>query len=292
MTTADELTHTKFLTCIIGSPRRAMLVRCYSQTGIRYSGRKRLWDLLRPALKGMINLKIVAFQSTEVSSSTGFHGEYPFLLEGLDFSGPYESDDHTLLEFLQLQSKLKQLDVEWGEEDKALILPSTCPNLDLLRGNRGAIEAFLPGRRITSLAWIPHPLDSHNDIDHLSRSFRNIKVLSFGGIELFERPDLNVIINHLQSVEILKLFDPSQEELYLLSRIPNLRILLMKCQFTRRHYPSPPFENLPNVIQCLFSTCRSLECIESSCDRFNYERWVRGRHSPQATLRTYKGEYP
>ncbi|KDR79977.1 hypothetical protein GALMADRAFT_1360813 [Galerina marginata CBS 339.88] len=211
MALANELTHTKFLTCIIGSPRRAMLVRCYSQRGIRYSARKRLWDLLRPAMEGMVNLKIVAFQTTEVSSSTGFHGGYPFLLEALNFNGPYESNDHTLLKFLQLQSKLKQLDVEWSEEDKALILPSTCPNLDLLCGNRGAIEAFLPGRRITSLAWIPHPLDSQNSIDHLSWSFRNIKVLSFGGLELFGRPDLNIIIDHLRSVEILKLFDPSQE---------------------------------------------------------------------------------
>ena len=101
--------------------------------------------------------------------------------------------------------------MDWATSSPALITPSAsaCPALELLRGNRGAIEILLPGRHVTSLAWTAHPLDSSNAIDHLAPSLHNLRALSFGGST--SRPSLNLFVFHLQSLEVLKLVDAGDE---------------------------------------------------------------------------------
>ncbi|KDR84354.1 hypothetical protein GALMADRAFT_206014 [Galerina marginata CBS 339.88] len=279
MTMPDELKHANFLTSIIKSSRRAISVQSYSQKGVPYTGKRRLLIPLCLAMKQMKNLKTLFLETMQIDSFPGFPGDYPFRLEGLNCGGSY-SESNRLSNFLQFQPKLKWLHVEWSEFEAVQVPSSTCPELTFLHGNRGAIEAFLPGRPITSLAWDPHPLDSFDRIDYLSVSLRKIQALCYGG--QFIGPDLNLVIHHL----------PSIKELHLLSQIPKLRILLILCQFTRRKYPSPPFNSFPDVMQGLFSSCQSLEYVEISYNRSNYERWLPGLCYPEITHRSYKAVHP
>jgi hypothetical protein len=59
-----------------------------------------------------------------------------------------------------------------------LALPA-CENLEQLRGDRGSIQIFLPGRRVTSLIWIPSWRDSTGDIKHLAKEFSAIQNFTF-----------------------------------------------------------------------------------------------------------------
>jgi phosphoribosylformylglycinamidine (FGAM) synthase-like amidotransferase family enzyme len=57
--------------------------------------------------------------------------------------------------FSPSQPSLRVLAVEWivGPELNTL---GICSGLQVLHGNKGLIDAFLPGQRITSLKWSPN----------------------------------------------------------------------------------------------------------------------------------------
>ena len=64
-------------------------------------------------------------------------------------------DAEQLLEFLPSQPSLRVLAVEWIVDPKLNTL-GICPGLQVLHGNQGLLEAFLPERRIISLKWLPN----------------------------------------------------------------------------------------------------------------------------------------
>ncbi|KAF8967382.1 hypothetical protein BDZ97DRAFT_548384 [Flammula alnicola] len=238
----------------------------------------------------MNNLKHLSLRATLLNGSAGSLSGCSFQLESFDCRGSHVEEDE-MVTFLSTQRNLKQLSIEWHDLwDNVAILPSACPALQLLCGNRGAIEAFLHGKLITSLAWIPHPSDSISSIDHLAPNFNHLRALSYGGS--FKRPRLELIVGHLQSLEVLKVSDPSSEELLLLPRIPRLQILLLLCQFSRRNYP--PLIGLPHqsqsatVMQGIFYDCKVLEYIDISFQRANYERWTPGLDHPERTLTSFE----
>lgn len=207
MVQKNEINQQKFLTSILESPRRALLVEEYSQEGVSYTAKVRLWSLLCRALNCMQNLKHFTIRTTLITGlPTEFHGRYTFRLKTLDLRGPC-SGDKLIITFLQFQTQLDSLSIEWSKTNEQLILPSTCPQLRFLRGNKGAVETFLPGRSIFSLVWVPHPADSTTCVSHLAFAFNNIRTLSYGGF--LGCPDLNLIIRHLRSLEILRIVDPT-----------------------------------------------------------------------------------
>ncbi|KAF8967271.1 hypothetical protein BDZ97DRAFT_1916884 [Flammula alnicola] len=209
MTSASEVAHATFLTTILHSRRCATLVHAYSQEGVPNQGKRQLWSLLCRGLKEMNNLKHLSLRATLLNGSAGSLSGCSFQLESFDCHGSHVEEEE-MVTFLSTQRNLKQLNIEWHELwDNVAILPSACPALQLLCGNRGAIEAFLPGKLVTSLAWIPHPSDSIFSIDHLAPSFNHLRALSYGGS--FKRPRLELIVGHLQSLEVLKVADPCSE---------------------------------------------------------------------------------
>ncbi|PPQ85968.1 hypothetical protein CVT25_001667 [Psilocybe cyanescens] len=292
MVQKNEINQQKFLTSILESPRRALLVEEYSQEGVSYTAKVRLWSLLCRALNCMQNLKHFTIRTTLITGlPTEFHGRYTFRLKTLDLRGPC-SGDKLIITFLQFQTQLDSLSIEWSKTNEQLILPSTCPQLRFLRGNKGAVETFLPGRSIFSLVWVPHPADSTTCVSHLAFAFNNIRTLSYGGF--LGCPDLNLIIRHLRSLEILRIVDPTLNELVSLYQLPNLQILILLCQHTRRHYSAPPFANpLDQVIQDMFTSCALLQRIDISVKRSDYEQWTRDQPQvPQITSISYQEMHP
>ena len=205
---SNEGLHTKFLTTMVASHQKALLVHSYSQDGPDFAGKRRLWNLLTQSLKVMYNLTHLSFRPSFLTGTPDLIREWGFQLRSLDCRGGHEASQ-VLWDFLGTQSSLRTLGVEWGSLSPALIAPSACPSLELLRGNRGTIENLLPGRHVTSLAWTPHPLDASSAIDHLAPSLHNLRALSFGGTT--SRPSLNFFGYHLRSLEVLKLVDVKDE---------------------------------------------------------------------------------
>ncbi|KAF8968530.1 hypothetical protein BDZ97DRAFT_1969332 [Flammula alnicola] len=270
MTSASEVAHAKFLTTILHSRRCATLVHAYSQEGVSNQGKQRLWSLLSRGLKEMINLQHLCLRASLLDGYAGSLSGCSFQLESFDCRGSHMEEEE-ISTFLSTQRNLKQLNIEWRETSNVALLPSACPALQLLRGNRGAIEAFLPGKLIASLAWIPHPSDSISSIDHLAPYLNHLRTLSYGGS--FKRPRLELIVGHLQSLEFLKVVDPASE-------------------FSRRNYPppiGPPHQSqwataVPNI----FSDCKLLEYIDISVQRANYERWTPGSDHPERTSTSFE----
>ena len=204
ITLANERLHNEFLTTIVASRQKALLVRSYSQDGPDFAGKRRLWNLLTQSFGIMHNLTHLSFRPSFLTGAPDQIQQWGFQLRSLDCRGGHEVGQ-VLSDFLGTQPRLKRLGVDWATSSPAPITSSACPALEFLRGNRGAIEILLPGRYVTSLAWTPHPLDPSDAVDHLAPSLHNLRALSFGGST--SRPSLNLFIRHLQSLEVLKLVD-------------------------------------------------------------------------------------
>jgi len=207
ITLSTEALHNKFLTTIVSSRQKALLVHAYSQDGPDYAGKRRLWNLLVQSFKLMHNLTHLSFRPSFLGEPDQV-GKWGFQLLSLDCRGGHDVGQ-VLSDFLCTQPQLRRLGVDWANSSPAPITSSVCPALELLRGNRGAIEIFLPGRHVTSLAWTPHPTDPSTPVDQLAPSLNHLRALSFGGS--ISRPSLNSFVSHLQSLEVLKLVDPNPE---------------------------------------------------------------------------------
>ena len=200
----NEGLHTKFLTTMVASHQKALLVHSYSQDGPDFAGKRRLWNLLSQSLKFMHNLTHLSFRPSFLTGTPDKIRQWGFQLRSLDCRGGHDASQ-VLWDFLGTQSSLRGLGVEWASFSPALVAPSACPSLEVVRGNRGTIENLLPGRHVTSLAWTPHPLDASSAVDHLASSLHNLRALSLGGTP--SRPSLNLFVYHLRSLEVLKLVD-------------------------------------------------------------------------------------
>ena len=194
--------HVKFLTAVTCSSHLASLVEEYRQLDVpNKEHQEALWGLTCRGLQAMVNLKILRFRTwTGQSSARLFHG-CTFQLEVFDWDN--SGDVEQILEFLQTQPQLRTLRFHWKRPD--LDTSGICPRLQVLQGDRNTINAFLPGRRITSLKWTPDEEELLNDsIDHLSEEFQHIRFFSFGGYS--GRPRLHLLIHHLRAVEVLEFF--------------------------------------------------------------------------------------
>lgn len=198
----DKEAHIKFLTVVTSSSMLAQLVEEYWQFDLLDVDHEQepLWRLTCRGLNAMVNLKHLFFSTLSGRPCAQILRGCTFQLEVLRWEN--HDDAEQLLEFLPSQPHLRTLGVEWKNPE--LITSGICPGLQVLHGNQGAINAFLPGRSITSLKWSPDQMESSDGpINHLSQEFHHIRFFSFGGY--FGRPPLSFIIPQLPLLEVLEL---------------------------------------------------------------------------------------
>ena len=192
--------HAKFLNAIISSSLLASLVEEYHQFNVNHREyHEPFWRLTCRGLQAMVNLKIFRFRMFAYEASAEiFHG-CTFQLEVLHWS----NDGELIFDFLQTQPQLHTLRVYWRHPE--LDTSGICPGLQVLDGDLSTINAFLPGRRVTSLIWTPNKEERllNDSIDHLSEKFQHIRFFSFGGT--WGRPRFDRVIGHLRAIEVLEL---------------------------------------------------------------------------------------
>ena len=195
--------HVKFLTAITSSSLLAPLVKEYHLFDLVYKVEP-FWGLTRRGLQAMVNLKILRFCTLrgEKVSAEILHA-CTFQLEVFQWNNRDHDDTEQVSAFLQTQPHLRILSVFWHGPD--LGISGICPRLQVLHGDQYTINAFLPGRRITSLKWTPNEeeLLLNDPVDHLSEEFHYIRFFSFGGLR--GRSRLDLVIPHLRAVEVLEI---------------------------------------------------------------------------------------
>ena len=199
----DKKTHITFLTAITTSSVLAPLVEEYQQVGLLDAEHKQepLWGLTCRALQAMVNLKVFLFRALNGHPSVQILQECTFQLEV--FRWRSYDDAEQLLKFFISQPNLRILRADWKGPE--LNTSGVCLGLQVLHGNRGTMNRFLPGRSITSLKWSPDQNESllNSSIDHLSQEFHRIRFFSFGG--QWGRPWLSLVIPHLRALEVFEL---------------------------------------------------------------------------------------
>jgi len=190
--------HTKFLTAVTSSSLLALLVEEYHQFDLLdRRPEEPFLGLTCRGLQAMVNLKILRLRTSNHPQS--FRG-CTFQLEALEWND-YPDVEH-ILDFLRTQLQLRTLRLYWKRPD--LDTSGICPRLQLLHGDRSTMNAFLPGRHVTSIKWTPSNGELLNDsVDHLSREFNHIRFFSVGGWWGHHR--LNILIPHLGAVEVFEL---------------------------------------------------------------------------------------
>ncbi|KIM47294.1 hypothetical protein M413DRAFT_23514 [Hebeloma cylindrosporum] len=274
-----QATHTLFLTTILSQGRLASLVEEYRQPhNILRSREDPFWDLLHRGLQAMVNLKKLFLEapshgrpSVEILRGCTFQLD---LLQWYNASDLNEEEPQ-FLEFLASQTRLRSLSVRLKNVSTP-IPASTCPTLEILHGDQGAMKAFLPERRIASLAltWMPsldEPFDNTN-FDSLSRSLKEVKFLSWGGF--CDRPSLDLLCLHLENLEVLELVGLHDlTELLFLSELPSLKVLIISEMWQSWRSPMD-MAGRGEYFPKLFSICKSLERIELYVKPQTYQRWI------------------
>jgi len=170
------------------------------------------WDLLRPgpALRAMKNLKQLHIEVDHDTVPNDILDGCPFQLLSFSWNGflPMETEAG-FLRFLATQWDLRRLGsiIRYSDFNPPLDLPS-CANLQHLEGDRESIEAFLPGRNVSSLVWVPKRGDPTTPFQHLSREFGLIEILSLQTIYGFATISaFDDLIQNLQNLQYLELAD-------------------------------------------------------------------------------------
>ena len=91
ITLANEGLHNKFLTTIIASRQKALLVHSNSQDGPDFAGKRRLWNLLTQSFKIMHNLTHLSFRLSFLSGAPDQIRQWEFQLRSLDCRGDMKS---------------------------------------------------------------------------------------------------------------------------------------------------------------------------------------------------------
>jgi hypothetical protein len=159
-------------------------------------------------LQGMCNLKRLESEDGYFPDDVGTEivdrlSSLPFQLEHLT----WPSDDRLLSAFIWNQPQLKSLKItaSWSIRYDPGALPALS-SLSKLSTTVPGIQSLLPGRKITSLHWIPDlydPVDEIDDLHQLTSSLRQLKTLVFGGS--FTRPPLWIISTYLDNITVLHL---------------------------------------------------------------------------------------
>ena len=165
--------HVKFLTAVTSSSRLALLVEEYHLFDLLH--KEPFWELTSRGLQGMVNLKILRFRTflgDQVSAQL-LHG-CTFQLEVFEWNNRNHDDVEQVLVFLRTQPHLRMLKILWKRPE--LDISGICPRLQVVHGDRSTINAFLPGRHLTSLKWTPskEELLLNDSMDHLSEEFHHI----------------------------------------------------------------------------------------------------------------------
>jgi hypothetical protein len=147
----DVDVHIKFLTVVTSSSLLAHFVEEYHQVDLLDAEHKQepLWGLTCRGLQAMVNLKVLLFRALNGHPSAQILQECTFRLEVLGWE--CRDDAEQLYGFFLTQPKLRILSAEWNSKGPELNTSGISPGLQVLHGNQGTMNAFLPGRGITSL---------------------------------------------------------------------------------------------------------------------------------------------
>ncbi|PPR05344.1 hypothetical protein CVT26_011608 [Gymnopilus dilepis] len=284
--------HVSFLGTITQNPRLARLVKEYYSLSIVVYQENPLWGLTKRALKAMTGLKVLVFRGFGGHPSGelldfGDSGP-PFQLQKLHWGN--HSDERFMERILVQQgNSLRELSFECRPHPAPFPLQA-CPDLDCLYGNRAAIEALLPGRKVTRLSWVPELDDSNADpVVGLDKELSALRTLSFGGY--FSRPKLELIAQFLERLEVLELVGLSYGEFSLLKNLPSLRELVFSLRWGIAQFPIP-LKGRQQAVEELFKDCPKLtrvdvvhEWLHVEVDTIMYQRWERGGGEPRFLTR-------
>jgi hypothetical protein len=199
----DMEAHIKFLTAVTSSSLLAWYVEEFQQFELLDTEHQQepLWELTCRGLNAMVNLKYLLFQALNSLPCAHILRGCTFRLEILRWQN--DRDEEQLLEFLTTQPNLRILGVTWTIP--TLNTSGICPVLQVLHGNQRAIDAFLPGRSITSLKWSAVLEELRIDAPRYSppQEFHHLRYFSYGGY--LGRPLINVVAPHLPVLEVFEL---------------------------------------------------------------------------------------
>jgi len=202
---SDHKAQIKFLTVIISSTVLAQYVEEFQQFELidpmQQEKLEPLWSLTCRGLQAMVNLKYLFFGAAYGEPCAEILRGCTFQLEILRWENYYDAE--RLFEFLTSQRKLRILGAKWTKSE--LNTSDICPGLQVLHGNQHSIDAFFPGRHITSLKWSANPeeLRIGGPIYTPPQEFDHLRYLSFGGYN--GRPLLSVVYRYLPVLEVLEL---------------------------------------------------------------------------------------
>ncbi len=192
-----------FLQRVIACPRVGSLVKIF-KIRMHHPAKESeaLVALVSQALMNMPNLRSFAFRSTGGKpAARSMLSACPFQLKEFDWG--CHGDEKDLLVFLGTQHSLKIVNIDSWDASRYGVPLTLTPEIVSLSGPYGTIAAFLPGRMISQVDWIPDLDDPEPDGELLGNALRQLQMLSFGGY--FMRPNLSSIADYLADLRFLEL---------------------------------------------------------------------------------------
>ncbi|KAF9049611.1 hypothetical protein BDZ89DRAFT_1057492 [Hymenopellis radicata] len=270
-----------FLQRVIACPRVGSLVETFKISmnyPIKPLESAALIALVSQALMNMPNLRSFAFRTTGGQpAARSILSACPFQLE--EFNWGCHGDEKDLLAFLETQHSLRVVTIDSWDASRFgwdSVPLSVTPEIVSLSGRYGTIAAFLPGRRISQVDWVPDLDDPEPDGELLGSALRHLQTLSFGGY--FMRPDLSSIAEYLADLRYLELRGIQADDLDCIPRIPRLETLKISMQWVQ-DIPIP-VSNHKEVALKLFKQCSNLTKITIASKKHNhwssdYKQWSR-----------------
>ena len=299
----DKEAQIKFLTAITSSTVLAEYVEEFQQYELvdpaHQEKSEPLWSLTCRGLQAMVNLKYLPFRAAFGRSCAEILRGCTFQLEILRWEN-YDDAEH-LFEFLKSQQKLRVLGFTWSNSEHLELNPSgICPGLQVLHGDQQSIDAFFPGRHISSLRWSAdlEELRIGRPIYTPPQEFDYLRYLSLGGFG--GRPLLSVVCRCVPVLEVLELVGLyavevcliaffvvicaahrlCAQELGWLQEIPMLRIFILSNPYSCT--PPLSLEERKEYFPQIFELCNNLQYIDIDIktEERHYQRWLRDGSPP------------
>lgn len=162
-------------------------------------------QIVQGGLQAMQRLENLSLHCTSDDSIAQVLLDLPFQLRRFSWISVRDQDEELVLQFLSRQTQIQDLEIFLnGTSILSSNIPAwTCPRLSVLRGSRASIDAFLPDRRITTLAWLPEFEECCDPLYDLYGPFSRLRILQLGG--KWMRPRLTLMAEHLSALEVLEL---------------------------------------------------------------------------------------
>ena len=201
--------HYYFLSTINQNPQLSLYVHEYHSYNIIDYHENPQWNLLKHGLEKMINLKELSFRAIGGHPSCDLLENCTFQLDRLTWWNQW---DVSMTPFLAGQSRLTYLSINCALGTE--FSPNVCPNLKELKGNIGTLNAFLPGRSITTVDWTsvsPTLVDEERiGISRLvANSHSELKKLRTLTMRKPSQTHYSDLADHLQSIETLMIRNSS-----------------------------------------------------------------------------------